>query len=171
MEDRVIGYHGRSILDIVTFRITSQEVHDLNVHMGRRVLQGSKMGWPPWKVKEDEQALFVGIPGRQRIDTPEESSFGRFALLSPVSSTNERHFGFGFDRSKWVDAIGKGLPPERYDLGGISGAPVIIIDEPEGDDPSWHLGGVAYEAMHEMAEIVYCHHASFINADGTLNCP
>ena len=165
MEDREIGYLGSQALDIVTFSITAEEISLLK----RRVLQGSQADWPPPSAREGDEALFAGFPGLQRIDkSQDECGFGFYASLTPVSSVSERHLGCVFDRLKWVDTFGKGFPGDEYDLGGISGAPVLVIDESEAGILSWHLGGVAYNATNRLGEIMFAHHAEFINDDGTL---
>jgi hypothetical protein len=165
MEERQIGYVGSKVVDIATFRISSKEMNLL----GRPVLQGNQAVWPPPSAREGEGALFAGFPGLQRIDKSEaESSFGFYASLTPISSVSERHFGCAFDRSKWVDAFGKGFPDDGYDLGGISGAPVLVVDESEAGILSWRLVGVAYNATNSLGEIMLAYHAKFINEDGTL---
>jgi hypothetical protein len=166
MEERILGYDGSSQLDIVTFSISAEEISLLK----KPVLRGNTRGWPPPLPKEREGALFAGLPGHQRIDTSSaECSFGFYASFTPISSVSNRHFGCVFDRSKWIDTFGKGLPAAGYDLGGISGAPVLVVDESTAGILSWHLAGVAYNASNVIGEIMLAHHAAFINKDGTLS--
>ena len=168
MEERVIGYLGSETLDIVTFTISSKEIGLIK----RRVLKGNKSPWSAPSAREKDGALFVGFPGLQRTDESEhECGFGFFASLNPISSVSERHFGCVFDRSKWVDAFGNGFPDDGYDLGGISGAPVLIVEESEAGILSWRLGGVVYNASNVLGEIMLAHHAKFIAEDGKLNSP
>jgi hypothetical protein len=165
MDERVVGYLGSGILDIVTFTVTSKEIDLLR----KPVLKGNQALWPSPSVKVGEGALFAGFPGLQRTDSSaDECGFGFYASLTPVSSVSERHFGCVFDRSKWVDAFGKGFPQEGYDLGGISGAPVLVVDESEAGILSWRLAGIAYNAANNLGEIMLAHHARFINEDGSL---
>ena len=168
MEERVIGYLGSETLDIATFRISSEEI----VFLKRCVLQGNKPPCDAPSVREKDGALFAGFPGLQRTDEAEhECGFGFYASLNPISSVSERHFGCVFDRSKWVDAFGNGFPGDGYDLGGISGAPVLIVEESEAGILSWRLGGVAYNASNVLGEIMLAHHAKFIAENGELNSP
>jgi hypothetical protein len=168
MEERLIGYLGSKTLDIVTFKISSEEIKLIN----RRILEGSRTPWTAPIALKNEGALFAGFPGLQRTDESEnECGFGFFASLNPISSVSERHFGCAFDRSKWVDAFGKGFPKDGYNLGGISGAPVLIVEESEAGIWSWRLGGVVYNASNVLGEIILAHHAKFISEDGNLNSP
>lgn len=168
MEERVIGYLGSETLDIATFKISSEEIGLIKRH----VLHGNISSWDAPSAREKDDALFVGFPGLQRTDESEhECGFGFFASLNPISSVSERHFGCAFDRSKWVDAFGNGFPDDGYDLGGISGAPVLIVEESEAGILSWWLEGVVYNASNILGEIMLAHHAKFIAEDGELYSP
>ena len=82
-----------------------------------------------------------------------------------------------FDRSRWIDAMGLGLPPERYDFGGISGGPMLSVIERNGIR-SWALAGVIYEGPNPSTEnghsipgfeTIKARRAHFIGADGRLD--
>ena len=168
MEERLIGYLGSETLDIVTFKISSEEINLIK----RSVLEGSRTPLTAPIARQNEGALFAGFPGLQRTDESEnECGFGFFSSLNPISSVSERHFGFAFDRSKWVDAFGKGFPKDGYDLGGVSGSPVLIVEESELGIYSWRLGGVVYNASNTLGEIILAHHAKFISENGCLISP
>jgi hypothetical protein len=168
MEERIIGYLGSETLDIVTLKISTEEIKFLN----RSILKGSRTPSETPIAVHNEGALFAGFPGLQRTDESEnECGFGFFASLNPISSVSDRHFGCAFDRSKWVDTFGKGLPKNGYDLGGVSGAPVLIVEESEAGICSWRLGGVIYNASNVLGEIILAHHAKFISEDGHLISP
>jgi hypothetical protein len=64
--------------------------------------------------------------------------------------------------------MGNGLPPQGFDLGGISGGPLLI---PMDTDGVWnfYLGGVISEAHTSRAyETVVSVPAHFIAEDGTI---
>jgi hypothetical protein len=67
--------------------------------------------------------------------------------------------------------MGLGLPDEGFDLGGISGCPVLALKESNAGIISWEPVGVGFCASREIGEIFLSHHISFINPDGTLNTP
>lgn len=56
-----------------------------------------------------------------------------------------------FNRANWIDVMGLGLPPERYDFGGISGGPMLSVIERHGLR-SWALAGVIYEGPNPSTE-------------------
>ena len=76
-----------------------------------------------------------------------------------------------------IGVLGNGVPPERYDFGGLSGGPMLAIMEHRGLR-SWVLAGVIYqgpnpstdptEAIDGM-EIIKARRAHFILPDGTLD--
>jgi hypothetical protein len=59
-------------------------------------------------------------------------------------------------------------PPSGYDLGGMSGGPVVILLLNEGI-LAWQLSGVIYEC-HPAFEIVKAARADRIRRDGTVDC-
>lgn len=166
MDERVISYFGAKDLYVATFRISDEEARET----GKNVLYGNQQGWPPLRIQNNVGALFAGFPGNQRIEGETlECNFGLYSAFSPVSSVSTRHFGCGFDRSRWIDTMGNGLPEEGFDLGGISGCPVLAVDESPSGILSWHLAGIGYCSSTELGEIFFAHHADSINPNGTLN--
>ena len=169
MEERLLACLGQKTLDIATFAVKKEEVTD----SGKNVLVGGQKSWPPDPVKEGEGVLFAGFPGNQRIEEEQklECNFGLYSALTPVSSVSDRHFGCAFERSEWLDTMGTGLPEEDFDLGGISGCPVLALKESSTGVISWSLVGVGHNAATTLGEIFLAHHARAINPDGTLNKP
>jgi len=166
MDERVIGYVNAKILDVATFRITASEVKET----GKTVLYGNQATWPPTRITNGLSVLFAGFPGNQRIEGESlECNFGLYSAFSPVSSVSDRHFGCAFDRSMWIDTMEQGLPKEGFDLGGISGCPVLAVDESPSGVLSWHLVGIGYSSSTALGEIFFAHHADSIRQDGTLN--
>lgn len=169
MEKRLIACLGSKTLDVATFQVTAKEIAE----SGKNVLIGGQKSWPPDLVKEGEGVLFAGFPGTERIEQQAqlECNFGLYSAITPVSSVSERHFGCAFERSEWLDTMGNGIPEEGYDLGGISGCPVLALKESPAGVVSWSLAGVGYNAASALAEIFLVHHARVINPDGTLSNP
>ena len=166
LEDRLIDCHDSKILDIATFEISEDELKALN----KNVLTGSNNNWPPRRAIVDEGVFFAGFPGIERIETDiQECNFGLYASLTPVSSVSERHVGCAFEREEMIDVLGYGIPKEGYDIGGISGCPMLVLEESDSGVFSWFLGGVIYNASTELGEIIFAHHADYIMPDGKLN--
>lgn len=165
-EKRVIDFRPSAQLDIATFQVTEAEIRTL----GKTVLKGSNSSWPPDPAAENAGVLFAGFPGIERkpLD-PREYVFGVYAALTPVSSVSHRHFGCAFERHEWIDIWGRGIPEDGYDLGGISGAPMLVLGESRAGVFSWRLGGVLYNASAAIGEIVLAHHARYIRPDGSLD--
>ena len=93
-----------------------------------------------------------------------------YCFNTPVSTISNRHFGCSFDRKYWRDALGKGFPPDNYDMGGVSGAPVIALIKSEAEVVSWRLAGIVYEAIASeiLGEIMFAHHADLIGLNGMV---
>ena len=57
-----------------------------------------------------------------------------------------------FDRNCWIPVFrAGGLPPVRYDFGGISGGPMLSVVERNGFR-SWALAGIIYEGPNPSIE-------------------
>jgi hypothetical protein len=67
-------------------------------------------------------------------------SFGIHAGNTDATEVTDRVITCQFDRQQWIDHLGNGLPPEGYDQGGLSGAPLLTLVE-NNNVFSWRLGG------------------------------
>lgn len=89
--------------------------------------------------------------------------------MTPISAITERQIICRFDRDHMLDLSGAGLPPEGYDIRGMSGAPLLIPTLRE-DGISWRVGGAVMEAasghIFEQIVAVRAHH---ILPDGRLH--
>ena len=167
LEGKRISNNKSESMDIATFSITVEEIRQID----KNVLYGSQYSWPPKQPNEGEAVVVAGYPGIERLKREEkEYSFGLHCFNTPVSSVSGRHFGCSFEREYWIDVFGNGLPEELYNLGGISGAPALALEQSEGGVVSWRLAGVVYEAKASeiLGEILLTHHAKYINSDGTV---
>jgi len=167
LSERLISCIGSSIIDIATFEITPQEISTL----GKSVLFGSNSVWPPSKCFEGQAIVIAGFPGLERMQIVNKSySFGAHCFNTPASSVSERHFGCSLDRKHWIDLFGKGFPEKNFDLGGISGAPALALEESTQGIISWRLAGIVYEANASelMGEIVFSYHTKFIGELGAI---
>jgi hypothetical protein len=166
-EERLICTLGSGVLDIATFRIESDEIASL----AKQICVGPAE-WPPRNAIEHDGVFFGGFPGgERRLQAKNAFNFGFYVALTPVSSSSQRHFGCAFERENWIDTLGNGIPAEDYDLGGISGCPMFVLNESENGIFSWHIIGIVYNATNALGEIVLAHHASLIMPDGSLFAP
>jgi len=163
-EDRLIA-SGRNLgLDIATFRVTPEEI----AATGKKIVQGTNGAWPP-PPNPDEAVFFGGFPGCERDAIgPDEMVFGLHSAMPRLTSYTEHQLCCQFAREDWIDVRGVGLPQVGYDLGGISGGPMlepVFIDGAWG----WRLAGVISEAVSvEGFERVTALRGHFILPDGQL---
>jgi hypothetical protein len=142
LEERLIDSGHDRRIDIATFRIEANELAEL----GKPVLVGTDGAWPD-PPNPGEVTLFGGFLGSQRIVIgSNDVSFGLHLGMTPVSDFTEHQIRCCLDRRNWVDVRGLGLPLPGYNIGGISGGPLLV---PTYFDRrwSWRLAGVISEAQ------------------------
>ena len=163
-EDRLIEWGRDKRIDIATFRVRPKEIEEI----GKKVVQGTDGAWPP-PPNLGEAVFFGGFPGCERIEVATRGfSFGLHSAMVPFTDLTEYQVCCRFDRRYWVDVRGLGLPPVGYDLGGVSGGPML---QPVYQDGvwGWRLVGVISEAiMAEEFERITAVRAHFILPDGRI---
>jgi hypothetical protein len=171
-QNAIIAAHEE--IDIATFRISEQEIASI----GKTVLTGYQRAWPPLLPQQDRGVYFGGFPGVETIRlSRNERSFGASAGGGVASSVSERDVSSLIERSDLVPVLGRGLPPENFNFGGISGGPMLSVIEQIGLR-SWCLAGVIHEGPNpsldaaqaiDGLEIIKARRAHFILPDGTLD--
>src|SRR5947209_5425288 len=142
LEDRLIDCGADRRVDIATFRITADEITALE----KQVVVGSSDVWPA-PPNPGEIAFFGGFLGTQRIAVaPNETSFGLYIAMTPVTDLTEHQIRCRFDRRNWVDVRGLGLPLPGFNLGGVSGGP-LLTPTYVNNEWTWRLAGVISEAF------------------------
>jgi hypothetical protein len=164
LEDRLIDWGRDRKIDIATFRISPEEIAEID----KKIVQGADAAWPP-PPNVNEAVYFGGFPGCERIGiAPQEFSFGLHSGMVPLTDFTEYQLGCRFDRRYWVDVRGLGLPPVGYDLGGVSGGPMLQPIYKDGIW-GWRLVGVISEAiMVEEFERITAVRAHFISPTGQV---
>lgn len=162
-EERLIAW-GRDInVDIATFRVTLEEIQAT----GKQVVPGTNGTWPT--PAEKQAVFFGGFPGCERhLVAHREFEFGLHSGINPLTDFTDYQVRCRFNRKYWVDTRGTGVPPIGYDLGGVSGGPLL---RPVYRDRiwGWQLVGVISEAiMEESFEVITAVRAHFIMPDGQL---
>jgi hypothetical protein len=164
-ESRLRGLGLRDRIDIATFALTWDELKVI----GKQAISVDPSGWPPPHPFSGQATFLLGFPGKSRLWlNPHAISFGLFIGLQHVGTASDRSITCPFERECWVDIMGRGLIPEGFDLGGISGGPLLLPMEAHG---SWSMsvGGVISEAPSRGFETVVSTPAHFIAVDGTIN--
>lgn len=147
-------------LDIATFAITSEEI--------KRSYDGRfAMSFNPMNPQIGKGVLFAGFPGlaRRRLSEREIES-GIFTALTVADNVSDREISGHFDRAYQVDKPGRPTAPEGYDIGGVSGGPLMTMVD-SANLAYWRLGGVMTEFSTSL-EIFRATRADFILPDGTL---
>lgn len=152
-------------IDIATFDFTYDELRKV----GKQALTVQAESWPPPHPFSGQAAYFAGFPGVSRLWTDWRTiSFGLYIASSPIGTASDSQITCPFEREFWIDASGHGLPPQGFDLGGVSGGPVLL---PMEEDGAWtfHLGGVISEAQASRDfETITATPAHFIAEDGRI---
>jgi hypothetical protein len=85
--------------------------------------------------------------------------------MTPITSVTDRQISCRFDREKSIDFSGGGLPPQGYDIGGVSGGPLLmptLVREGPVEGVIWRFAGVIVQAaagdMFEQLVAVRAHH-------------
>jgi hypothetical protein len=164
-EERLIAWGKDLGIDIATFKVTPEEI----AQTGKRVVKGVDGPWPP-PPQPNEIVFFGGFPGDERDAIgAHEAVFGLHSAMPGLTSFTDRQLCCQLDRSSWIDVRGLGLPPVGYDLGGISGGPMLKPIFVNGAW-TWRLVGVISEATSiEGFERVIAERAHFILPSGKLS--
>ena len=161
-------------IDIATFKIDEDEIRSI----GKTILTGYQETWPPPPPMQGRGVYFSGFPGKETIWVSQNLiAFGAAPGGGVASSINDRDISVLIEREYLINVMGKGLPPEDFDFGGISGAPMLTVVENCGLR-LWRLAGVIYQGPNPSADpseaivglqIIKARRADFILSNGRLN--
>jgi hypothetical protein len=153
----------RENVDIVTFDFTYDELRRVK----KQALLADVVSWPPPHPFSGQAAILVGFPAASRLWVdPRSMSFGLYTATLVINAASDRQISF--DRKYWIDVMGRGLTPRGFNLGGISGGPLLTAYEIDGVW-NFHLGGVISEARTSLDyETVVSVPAHFITPDGMI---
>ena len=149
-------------LDLATIDIDEKMYAELKKTSGKEIIPLST--WPPQAPQEGYGIMLAGYPGQDRLDL----NFGLFTALDVARRVSSDQITWRIERDHLVEGGGIPVLPENYDLGGISGGPLISWFE----RPIFHyrLSGIVSEA-HKDIENVTIKRADFINSDGSIRKP
>lgn len=153
-------------LDIATFRIGAEMVEQID----KPIVPANLPNWAPLNPAEREFAFFAGFPAQSRGMTPTGRMFAAvpYFAMPPITSVTDRQITCRFERDKMIDFSGSGLPPQGYDIGGVSGGPMLM---PVLTDQGiiWRFAGVIIEAAAgDLFEQVVAVRATFIQPSGRI---
>jgi hypothetical protein len=133
-------------LDIATFRVTDEEA----TQIGRRIVLSDPPIWEPLAPAVGEFAFFAGFPARNRWATSAgDLVTAPYFAMPPITSITDRQIACRFQRETMIALSGAELPPQGYDIGGISGAPLLmptLVRQDGVEGAIWRFAGVVVEA-------------------------
>lgn len=159
----------RDDLDIATFRVRASGIGQI----GKSIVTSGPPNWKPLNPAIGNFAFFAGFPAQTRSLTPSANfvTAPYFAMVG-ITSVTDHQIACRFDREKSIDFSGSGLPPQGYDIGGVSGGPLLIptlVREGDVEGVVWRFGGVIVQAaMGDMFEQVVAVRADYIQPDGEI---
>jgi hypothetical protein len=123
--------------------------------------------WPPAPPEPDRGIMFGGFPAKLRQSpAPGQLAFGPFCVLSVARRVESDQITWRFAREFLVNADTGDAPEDDFDLGGISGGPLLRVGESPSGLIGFRLAGIVSQSMD--AQYVVAKRADFIQRDGTI---
>jgi hypothetical protein len=157
----------RDDLDMATFRVSAAEVNQIN----KSAVKPDPPGWLPLMPAVNDFTFFAGFPAQTRGMSPTGHFFvtAPYFAMPPITSVTDRQITCRFDREKMLALSESGLPPPGYDIGGVSGGPMLMPTLVEGGGVIWRFAGVITEAaVGTLFEQVVAVRAHYIHPDGGI---
>jgi hypothetical protein len=166
-ESRLISR--RDNLDIATFRVSAEEAADMN----KAIVAPEPPVWEPLVPAVGNFAFFAGFPAQTRgITSRGDFVTAPYVAMPPITSVTDHQIGCRFEREKMIDLSGQGLPPQGYDIGGVSGGPLLMptLVRQEGvEGVIWRLAGVIVQAASsELFEQIVAVRSNYVHSDGKI---
>lgn len=99
--------------------------------------------WPPQVPKEGKGIMLAGYPAIERIEAePFSVDFGLFTALVVARRVSEHQITWLVERDYQLENAEVKPPPEKYDLGGVSGGPLISWFESPQHVVHYRLSGI-----------------------------
>lgn len=102
--------------------------------------------WPPKPPQEGKGIMIAGYPAVERVKTKQfEVSFGLFTALGVARTVTDKQITWLLEREYQLANAKIPTPPPEYDLGGVSGGPLISWFESESFVSHYCLSGIVVE--------------------------
>jgi hypothetical protein len=125
-------------LDIATFALDD----DLVKRLGKTPLGV----WPPKSPQEDKGIMIAGYPAVERIESKDFTvNFGLFTAIGVARTVTEKQVTWLMEREFQLAKTKIPAPPPEYELGGVSGGPLISWFESENFVTHHCLSGIVIE--------------------------
>lgn len=124
--------------------------------------------WPPLPPVEGRAIAIGGYPGRDRRPVKLfENNWGLFTALGIARTVSDDQITWIVPPESDVNAGGVQELPPNYDLGGISGGPLIATFETRAGIATYRLSGIVSEAQATL-EYVVAKRLDGLGPDGTF---
>jgi len=134
--DRVIAVSDK--LDIATIALDEELVKRL----GKTPLGA----WPPKPPDEGKGIMIAGYPGGAREQTDSSTiTFGLYTVIGVARRVNLKQVTWLLEPEEQLEGLAIEMPPAQYDLGGISGGPLIGWFESEQHIAHCRLSAIVTE--------------------------
>jgi trypsin-like peptidase len=111
--------------DFVAFELSTRQTADL-----ADVAYSPFGAWPPNPILPGQYIVAAGYPAFAREHTSTgEVGFGCVSSLHRVAAAGEGYAVCQFEREHWISTTPECLPPPTTSLGGLSGGPVLRLDQ------------------------------------------
>lgn len=152
-DDVVVQFFNAVIQDISSLIIDISDKYDLaTISLEQKTLESIGKDimplemWPPKPPEEGKGILIAGYPGIERLLTGErEVDFGLFTALVVSRIVNDTQISWLLQPEYQVPGTPISPPPPEYNLGGVSGGPMIGIFETKGGIIHYCLSGIITE--------------------------
>jgi hypothetical protein len=165
-EARVIRSNDQ--LDIATLRVSDLEA----TQIAKAIVISEPPIFTPLMPAAGNLSFFAGFPAQTRGLTSNGLVTAPYFAMPSITSVTDHQITCRFEREKMIDLGGHGLPPQGYDIGGISGGPMLMPTLVRQDDIEgviWRLAGVIVEAARgDLFDQVVAVRSTYIQHDGKI---
>lgn len=139
------------VADLLDRVIDSSEKRDVvTIDLGDNLVQ--KLGkvplnmWPPIPPEEGRGIMIAGFPGIERLRSePHKVSWGLFTVIGVARTVSQEQITWLVEPEHHVPNPRIPTPPPLYNLGGISGGPLISWFESKAHIVHYRLSGIVTE--------------------------
>lgn len=161
LQDRVIDESEPH--DVATFRTDA----DLLKRIGKTM--NVMKSWPPRPPDIGRGIMLAGYPGQERlVGKLQDVDFGLITIEGIATSVSDQQIIVRRERQYELKIDGMQDMPIGFELGGISGGPLISWIENSSGITLPFLSGIISQAHTELETIV-CKRADFIRSDGSID--
>jgi hypothetical protein len=133
------------------------------------------LSWPPMPPEEGRGIMLCGFPGGERIESESfEVNFGLFTGMGIARRVTDSQISWLIEREFQIDDSILNSLPRNFNLGGVSGGPLISWFESPNHVAHYRLSGIItehpdYEQNDVSVERVVAIRADLISEEGRIS--